>query len=100
MQQRTRISYSLPHNGGAHGAPAQGAARGIGAPASDRAGVRGRAPGSMDIKAYRGEKITIVEVGPRDGLQNEPSQIATADKIQFVDLLSEAGFPVIEVTAS
>ena len=53
----------------------------------------------MDIKAFRGEKVTIVEVGPRDGLQNEKSQIATADKIQFVDLLSEANFPVIEVTA-
>ena len=53
----------------------------------------------MDIKAYRGEKVTIGEVGPRDGLQNEKSQVATVDKIRFVDLLSEAGFPVIEVTA-
>jgi hydroxymethylglutaryl-CoA lyase len=53
----------------------------------------------MDINAFKGEKVTIVEVGPRDGLQNEKSQVATADKIRFVDLLSEAGFPVIEVTA-
>jgi hydroxymethylglutaryl-CoA lyase len=43
--------------------------------------------------------ITIVEVGPRDGLQNEARPIATADKIAFVDRLSEAGLPVIEVTA-
>ncbi|HXH07421.1 MAG TPA: hydroxymethylglutaryl-CoA lyase [Vicinamibacterales bacterium] len=44
-------------------------------------------------------RVTVVEVGPRDGLQNEPVTIATADKIAFVDLLSAAGLPVIEVTA-
>lgn len=44
-------------------------------------------------------RATIVEVGPRDGLQNEPASIATADKIAFVDRLSAAGAPVIEVTA-
>jgi hydroxymethylglutaryl-CoA lyase len=40
-----------------------------------------------------------VEVGPRDGLQNEASAVATADKITFVDRLSAAGLPVIEVSA-
>jgi hydroxymethylglutaryl-CoA lyase len=44
-------------------------------------------------------RVTIVEVGPRDGLQNERAAIATADKIAFVDLLSEAGHHVIEVSA-
>jgi isopropylmalate/homocitrate/citramalate synthase len=44
-------------------------------------------------------RVTIVEVGPRDGLQNEAATVATADKVAFVDLLSEAGLPVIEVTA-
>lgn len=44
-------------------------------------------------------RVTIVEVGPRDGLQNEPAAIATADKIAFVDRLSEAGHTVIEVSA-
>lgn len=44
-------------------------------------------------------KATIVEVGPRDGLQNERATIATADKIAFVDRLSEAGHQVIEVSA-
>ena len=34
---------------------------------------------------------TIVEVGPRDGLQNEKTTVSTADKIAFIDLLSEAG---------
>jgi hydroxymethylglutaryl-CoA lyase len=44
-------------------------------------------------------RVTVVEVGPRDGLQNEKSVIATADKIQFINLLSDAGFPVIEATS-
>jgi hydroxymethylglutaryl-CoA lyase len=44
-------------------------------------------------------RVTIVEVGPRDGLQNEAAQIATADKVAFVDRLSAAGLPVIEVSA-
>ena len=43
--------------------------------------------------------VTIVEVGPRDGLQNERVTISTADKIAFVDLLSAANLPVIEVSA-
>lgn len=42
---------------------------------------------------------TVVEVGPRDGLQNEKSVVTTADKISFLDLLSVAGFPVIEATS-
>jgi isopropylmalate/homocitrate/citramalate synthase len=43
--------------------------------------------------------VIIVEVGPRDGLQNEQAAVSTADKIEFVNRLSAAGFPVIEVTA-
>src|SRR5207249_4948299 len=43
--------------------------------------------------------VTIVEVGPRDGLQNEKAEISTADKIAFVDRLSAARLPVIEVSA-
>ena len=39
------------------------------------------------------------EVGPRDGLQNESAPIATADKVRFVDALSAAGLPAIEVSA-
>jgi hydroxymethylglutaryl-CoA lyase len=38
-------------------------------------------------------RVAIVEVGPRDGLQNEPAPVATADKIAFVDLLSSARAP-------
>ena len=43
--------------------------------------------------------VTIVEVGPRDGLQNEQAAVSTADKIEFVNRLSAAKLPVIEVTA-
>ncbi len=45
------------------------------------------------------KKATIVEVGPRDGLQNEQSIIPTADKIRFIDLLSESGLRIIEVSS-
>jgi isopropylmalate/homocitrate/citramalate synthase len=44
-------------------------------------------------------KVTIVEVGPRDGLQNEQVLVSTADKIEFVNRLSAASLPVIEVSA-
>jgi len=44
-------------------------------------------------------RATIVEVGPRDGLQNERVVVSTADKIEFINRLSGAGFPVIEVGA-
>jgi hydroxymethylglutaryl-CoA lyase len=47
----------------------------------------------------RPSHVTIVEVGPRDGLQNERAPVATADKVAFVDGLSRAGLPVIEVSA-
>ncbi|MEL6620627.1 MAG: hydroxymethylglutaryl-CoA lyase [Pseudomonadota bacterium] len=40
--------------------------------------------------------VEIYEVGPRDGLQNEPGEISVADKVALVDLLSQAGFSRIE----
>src|SRR5215218_8285327 len=43
--------------------------------------------------------VTVVEVGPRDGLQNEAASVSTDDKIAFVDRLSAAGLPVVEVSA-
>ena len=43
--------------------------------------------------------VRIFEMGPRDGLQNEKTMIATADKITLVDMLSDCGFDHIE-TAS
>ncbi len=47
----------------------------------------------------RPARVTVVEVGPRDGLQNESAKIPTPEKIAFVDALSAAGLPVVEVSA-
>ena len=44
-------------------------------------------------------RITIVEVGPRDGLQNERALVPTPDKIELINRLSAAHLPVIEVSA-
>ena len=43
--------------------------------------------------------VRIVEVGPRDGLQNEKAMIATADKIELIDRLSATGLRTIEATS-
>jgi len=43
--------------------------------------------------------VTLYEMGPRDGLQNEPDLIATQDKITLVDRLSDSGLKHIEVTS-
>ncbi len=43
--------------------------------------------------------VRIVEVGPRDGLQNEKQQVATADKIALIDRLSATGLKSIEATS-
>lgn len=45
------------------------------------------------------DKIKIVEVGPRDGLQNEKTIIPTDKKIEFINALSECGFEEIEAGA-
>ena len=42
------------------------------------------------------EQVRIVEVGPRDGLQNEPQSIGTSTKIQLIDMLTKAGLSYIE----
>ncbi|MFL5784167.1 MAG: hydroxymethylglutaryl-CoA lyase [Bacteriovoracaceae bacterium] len=44
-------------------------------------------------------KVKIVEVGPRDGLQNEKSVLETEDKFHYISLLKEAGLKTIEVTS-
>jgi hydroxymethylglutaryl-CoA lyase len=43
--------------------------------------------------------VRLVEVGPRDGLQNEAAPIPTNVKIELIDRLSETGLPVIEATS-
>src|SRR5207249_9606845 len=49
--------------------------------------------------ADRPRQVRIVEVGPRDGLQNEAARIPTDVKVGFVARLSQAGFEWIEVTS-
>jgi hydroxymethylglutaryl-CoA lyase len=44
-------------------------------------------------------RVTVYEVGPRDGLQNEPRPVATADKVAFIDALSATGLRQIEITS-
>ena len=44
-------------------------------------------------------KIVVAEVGPRDGLQSFPRWVSTEDKVSIIDLLSDAGLPIIEVTS-
>ena len=46
-----------------------------------------------------GEHVDIREVGPRDGFQNEPEVIATADKIRLIDALARTGLRRLEVTS-
>jgi hydroxymethylglutaryl-CoA lyase len=44
-------------------------------------------------------RVKLIDVGPRDGLQNEKGEISTAVKIELVDRLTAAGFSGVEVTA-
>jgi hydroxymethylglutaryl-CoA lyase len=44
-------------------------------------------------------RVRIYEVGPRDGLQNEARPVATADKVHYIELLTEAGLGEIEATS-
>jgi len=43
--------------------------------------------------------VRIVDVGPRDGLQNEPQEVPTAVKIELIERLADAGLPAVEATA-
>ena len=45
------------------------------------------------------KRVTVVEVGPRDGLQNERALVPTHAKVAFIDALSDAGLPVVEATS-
>ena len=45
------------------------------------------------------KRVKVCEMGPRDGLQNEAAIVPTADKIRYIDLLSQSGLAVIETTS-
>jgi hydroxymethylglutaryl-CoA lyase len=51
------------------------------------------------MSGSRPRHVRVIEVGPRDGLQNEPAHIPTDIKVQYIDLLSEAGYEWIEATS-
>ncbi|KAK9807958.1 hypothetical protein WJX73_007897 [Symbiochloris irregularis] len=57
--------------------------------ASELKGIHGSFPAA----------VKIVEVGPRDGLQNEPGTVPTSVKTKLIDLLSDSGLLVIEATS-
>jgi hydroxymethylglutaryl-CoA lyase len=44
-------------------------------------------------------RVRLVEVGPRDGLQNEKARVPADVKVAFIDMLTDAGFPAIEATS-
>jgi len=44
-------------------------------------------------------KVRIVEVGPRDGLQNEKMEVPTKVKLELIERLADAGLPAVEATA-
>ena len=65
---------------------------------------RGRPPAGGAARSLRGDeraasRARIREVGPRDGFQNEPETISTADKVRLIDMLSATGLERIEVTS-
>src|SRR5919205_2562566 len=45
------------------------------------------------------EQVKVREVGPRDGFQNEPEVIGTADKVRLIDMLARTGLRRLEVTS-
>jgi hydroxymethylglutaryl-CoA lyase len=53
----------------------------------------------MNTQAHLPKKVKIVEVGPRDGLQNEKESVSAEVKVELVDRLSRAGFPNIEAAS-
>ena len=53
----------------------------------------------MASEARPPQRIRIREVGPRDGFQNEPETIATADKVRLIDMLARTGLQRLEVTS-
>lgn len=75
---------------------------------SPTCGVGARPPARSDPCAAAGrggdyigavEQVTVYEVGPRDGLQNEPGVIATAAKLELIAALAGAGLPFVEATS-
>jgi hydroxymethylglutaryl-CoA lyase len=63
---------------------------------------QGLAPGltpKLPVMLEVPKSVRLREVGPRDGFQNEPETIATADKVRLIDMLSGSGLKRLEVTS-
>src|SRR4030042_238416 len=61
--------------------------------------IIGLTPPKMGRVKFKGMKVTIVEVGPRDGLQNEANFVPAGQKIELIHRLSETGLRRIEITS-
>jgi len=66
--------------------------------ARDR-GADTRSAPDLQVRGEPPSRVRIREVGPRDGFQNEPEVIATADKVRLIELLAKSGLRRIEVTS-
>ena len=53
----------------------------------------------MTLRERLPDRVTVVEVGPRDGLQNEPGVVPTALKVAFIERLADCGLQVVETTS-
>ncbi len=53
----------------------------------------------MSVLSLLPDRVTIVEVGPRDGLQNEKTPVSVETKVQFINMLAASGLKVIEAGA-
>src|SRR3954469_22686230 len=53
----------------------------------------------LDLMPELPSSVRIREVGPRDGFQNEPEVIATADKVRLIDMLARTGLRRLEATS-
>jgi len=53
----------------------------------------------MNMQMMLPRAVRVVEVGPRDGLQNEKVLVPTEQKVRFIQLLAAAGLPVVEATS-
>ena len=54
---------------------------------------------TQDLLAKVPKRVRVVEVGPRDGLQNETAIVATEDKLRFIEMLADSGLAEIEATS-
>ena len=59
----------------------------------------GTRPGPRGARRAVSDAVTVVEVGPRDGLQNEAALVPAADKVRLIERLADAGLPVVEATS-